>query len=86
MAGEQVNCPIVFQVLGSRRVNNSGGTDSKNRYRLLVSDGKTIHSFAMLATEMNHFYEENKLPDFTIIKVDRYVCSVVNRNEASNER
>ena len=86
MSGDQVACPITLQVLGSRRVSNTAGNDSKNRYRLLVSDGVTIHSFAMLATEMNHLYESNQLADFTIIRVDRYVCSVVNRNDASNER
>lgn len=85
MGGEQVPCPIILQVLGSRRVSNTSGADSKNRYRLLVSDGVTIHSFAMLSTDLNNLYESNQLADHTIIQVDRYVCSVVNRSDA-NER
>lgn len=51
----------------------------------MISDGEATHQFAMLASELNHMYESNQLTDFTIVKVDRYTCSVVNRNDA-NER
>lgn len=84
LKGDLVECPIIFQVLGSRRVTNAGN-DSLNRYRLLVSDGVLIHSFAMLSTDLNLLFESNQLSDYTIIQVNRYICSVVNRND-NNER
>lgn len=77
--------PLVFQVLGSRRVAAATGGDTKNRYRLLVSDGLYIQPFAMLATELNVLYESNQLEDNTIIRINRYHMSMVNRNEG-NER
>lgn len=42
MGEEQVPCPIVLKVIDSHRVSNT--SDLNNRYRLLVSDGDTIHS------------------------------------------
>jgi Replication factor-A protein 1, N-terminal domain len=78
--GKDVPCPVVFQVVGSRKIA-SNGADAKNRYRLVISDGELIHSFAMLSVELNHMYESNQFPDNTIIKVGRYTCSVVNRSD-----
>lgn len=77
--------PLVFQIVGARQVNAAPGTDSKNRYRLLISDGALIQPFAMLATELNVLYESNQLEDHTIIQINRYSNSIVNRN-SGNEK
>lgn len=83
-AGEDVPCPIFLQILGSKRIpaSSSGGQD---RYRLVLSDGVTTHNFAMLATTLNAAYEQGKFSEYTIVKVDRFVPSRVNRAD-SNER
>ena len=81
--GEELSGPVVLQIVGSRRVNATTAADAKNRYRLLVSDGVLIQPFAMLATELNLLYESNQLADHTIIQINRYHMSLVNRNEGT---
>lgn len=85
LRGEDNLLPIILQILGSRRVASTSSAEAKDRYRLLVSDGVYIHPFAMLATSLNELYESNQLTEYTIIKVNRYVNSTVNKNDA-NER
>jgi replication factor A1 len=55
--------------------------DNVEKYRLLVSDGQYLHSFAMLATQLNELYTSDQLKDFTIIRVNRYMSSMITRNE-----
>ncbi|KAL7023570.1 hypothetical protein ACKWTF_012683 [Chironomus riparius] len=82
--GEDVPCPIVVQVLGIKRIpsSNPGGQD---RYRLVLTDGVDTHNFAMLAIPLNSMYEDGQLTEFTIVRIDRFVPSKVNRND-NNER
>lgn len=68
----------VLQVLGIKRIPGNEGTV---RYRLLVSDGKNLISYAMLATQLNHFADENKLTDNTIICIEKYILSVVSQEK-----
>lgn len=53
-------------------------SNSGERYRLLVSDGKRINSFTMLATQLNSMITDNVLTEFSICQINRYAISVVN--------
>ncbi|XP_037037026.1 replication protein A 70 kDa DNA-binding subunit [Bradysia coprophila] len=67
----------VLQVLGTKRLPGSGNV----RYRLLVSDGKYLISYAMLATQLNSYADENQLTDNTIIRVDKHIVSVISQEK-----
>uniref|UniRef100_A0A182MBH5 Replication protein A subunit n=1 Tax=Anopheles culicifacies TaxID=139723 RepID=A0A182MBH5_9DIPT len=83
MQGNELPNPVV-QILGSKRIAGSG--EQSERFRLLISDGKSLYSFAMLATQLNELQKQDKLPQYTIIRIDRYTTSVVNRNEKGEKR
>ncbi|XP_015183898.1 PREDICTED: replication protein A 70 kDa DNA-binding subunit isoform X2 [Polistes dominula] len=74
MAGEDIDNPII-QILGHKKLV---GQNTGERYRLLVSDGKRVNSFTMLATQLNSKITE--LTDFSICQVNRYAVSVVNNS------
>lgn len=74
MSGGDYQEPIM-QILGSKKIQGSGTND---RYRLLVSDGKHSHSFAMLATQLNQKLIDGELCDYTVVKIDRFITSVLN--------
>ncbi|KAI4487913.1 hypothetical protein M0802_011732 [Mischocyttarus mexicanus] len=74
MTGEDVENPII-QILGHKKLV---GQNTGERYRLLVSDGKRVNSFTMLATQLNSKITE--LTDFSICQVNRYAVSVVNNS------
>lgn len=78
MTGSDVDKPI-FQILGTRRIGSGGGNDGQERFRLLISDGVYLHSFAMLATQINHMQADGSLSEFTIVRVNRYITSMVNQ-------
>ncbi|KAF2878996.1 hypothetical protein ILUMI_27178 [Ignelater luminosus] len=82
MKGDQVDDPIM-QVLGSKRIA-SASTD-KERFRLLLSDGKYLVSYAMLTTQINDKIANGELADNTIIRVKRYITSVINNGGKSNK-
>uniref|UniRef100_A0A182VRB5 Replication protein A subunit n=1 Tax=Anopheles minimus TaxID=112268 RepID=A0A182VRB5_9DIPT len=83
MQGNELPNPVV-QILGSKRIAGSG--EQSERFRLLISDGNSLYSFAMLATQLNDLQKQDKLPQYTIIRIDRYTTSVVNRNEKGEKR
>uniref|UniRef100_A0A182JRW5 Replication protein A subunit n=1 Tax=Anopheles christyi TaxID=43041 RepID=A0A182JRW5_9DIPT len=83
MQGNELQNPVV-QILGSKRIAGNG--EASERFRLLISDGKSLYSFAMLATQLNDLQKQDKLPQYTIIRIDRYTTSVVNRNEKGEKR
>ncbi|XP_043581968.1 replication protein A 70 kDa DNA-binding subunit [Bombus pyrosoma] len=74
MNGIEVDRPIL-QILGHKKLSSS---NSGERYRLLVSDGKRINSFTMLATQLNSMITDNVLTEFSICQINRYAISVVN--------
>ncbi|XP_076656555.1 replication protein A 70 [Halictus rubicundus] len=74
MNGVDVDKPVL-QILGNKKLASS---NSGERYRLLVSDGKRINSFTMLATQLNSMITDNILTDFTICQINRYAISMVN--------
>jgi len=61
----------VLQVLGNKAIAGGGS----ERFRLLLSDGVYTNSFSMLATQLNHMVHDNKLSQFTIIRVKKFQCS-----------
>jgi len=62
-----------MQVLGYKKIAGSG----QERYRILLSDGEYSNSFSMLATQLNPMIHNNELEQFTIIRVDKYICNQV---------
>lgn len=74
MNGIDVDNPVL-QVLGHKKLASSS---SGERYRLLVSDGKRINSFTMLATQLNRMITNNELTEFSICQINRYAISMVN--------
>lgn len=83
MQGSEIEKPVV-QILGSKRI--SGGGEQSERFRMLISDGQNLYSFAMLATQLNDLHHAGQLAEFTVIRIDRYITSVVNRNEKGEKR
>ncbi|CAH8543896.1 unnamed protein product [Schistosoma rodhaini] len=76
--GKNVEEPVL-KLLGFKSVPGGGG--GQNRYRLLLTDGVKTHSFAMLATQLNHLIEENKLVNNTVIRVRKHVCNNIQNNK-----
>ncbi|KAI5750710.1 hypothetical protein M8J77_000653 [Diaphorina citri] len=79
MNGEDVANPVM-QILGIKKI--SGGT--AERYRVLISDGVDINSFAMLATQLNDIITDGTLSEFTIVQIKRYIVSGVSSGSATN--
>ncbi|XP_026327131.1 replication protein A 70 kDa DNA-binding subunit isoform X2 [Hyposmocoma kahamanoa] len=72
----------VMQVLGSKKIQGSGANE---RFRLLVSDGKYSHSFAMLATQLNDKLITGELSDYSVVQIDRFVTSLL-KNTGKGEK
>ncbi|KAF5306707.1 hypothetical protein FQR65_LT07262 [Abscondita terminalis] len=83
MKGGEIENPIM-QVLGSKRI--ASGSSDKERYRLLLSDGKHLISFAMLTTQINDKITKGELSDNSVIKLNRYITSVINNTGKGNKR
>ncbi|CAG7833681.1 unnamed protein product [Allacma fusca] len=75
MRDEEVPAQPIIQILGFKKISAQGGQD---RYRLHVSDGEFSHSFAMLATQLNHLVHDNVIEQFTVVKVEKMVCNTMN--------
>lgn len=71
--------------MGGKRIPPQS-SDTEERYRLLVSDGKYQHSFTMLATQLNHMFINNLLTDYTIIRVENYITSIIARENAAPKK
>lgn len=76
MAGSAFDKPIL-QVLGAKRVP---GIEGIVRYRLIVSDGNNLITYAMLTTQLND-YDENQLAEKSIIRIEKYVVSLVSQEK-----
>ena len=70
--GEDVLEPIL-QVLGHKAFLGSG----QERFRLLLNDGEYSSSFTMLATQLNSLVHEDKIPQFSVIKLKNHICNQV---------
>ncbi|GJQ76792.1 hypothetical protein Trydic_g15003 [Trypoxylus dichotomus] len=83
MRGGQVDCPIM-QILASKKI--AAVSSDKERYRILLSDGKHCISFAMFTTQINQKVESGDLPVFSVIKLVRYITSVISNTDKSDKR
>ncbi|XP_055532718.1 replication protein A 70 kDa DNA-binding subunit [Wyeomyia smithii] len=83
MCGNELDKPVV-QILGTKRIAGSG--DQSERFRLLISDGVNMYTFAMLATQLNDLQQSGQLAEYTVIRINRYITSVVNRGERGEKR
>ncbi|CAH2228915.1 jg1374 [Pararge aegeria aegeria] len=72
----------IMQVLGSKKIQGSGANE---RFRLLVSDGKHSHSFAMLATQLNDILISGQLSDYSVVQINKFVTSVL-KNTGKGEK
>lgn len=75
----------VLQVLGSKKIVSATPGD-KERYRLLLSDGKNLISSAMLSTQMiTKISGTGEIPMFTVIKLNKHITSVINNAGNKNK-
>ncbi|GAB0090580.1 Replication protein A 70 kDa DNA-binding subunit [Sergentomyia squamirostris] len=73
----------ILQILGAKLIPNS----DNERYRLLISDGVHLHSFAMLSSQLNYMFKEGSLSDFTIFRLMRFNTSTINsKNDSAGKR
>jgi len=66
---------IIFSFQGHKKI--AGNNTTADRFRLLVSDGRHLNSFAMLATQLNDKVTSGELCDYTVIQITRYITSMV---------
>lgn len=71
MNSEEVNYPIM-QVLGIKKIT---AIEGKERYRLIISDGQNIYSYAILTTRLNHMISSGVLIEFAILRIKHYLIS-----------
>lgn len=69
--------------MGSKRIQSN---ENSERYRLLVSDGKYMNTYAMLTTQLNPLILDNQLSDYSIIRVDKFITSIVNKADQSGTK
>ena len=65
----------MFSFQGHKKI--AGNSTAADRFRLLVSDGRHLNSFAMLATQLNDKVTSGELCDYTVIQITRYITSMV---------
>ena len=71
-SGGEVADPVM-QVLGYKKLVGS----SQERYRVLLSDGQNSNSFSMLATDLNQMIHNKELEQFTVVKINKFICNQV---------
>ena len=65
-----------LQLLSFKKVPPSGGNNSIDRYRVIVSDGKYFLQ-SMLATQLNHLVEEEVILKGAIVVIEKFTCNIV---------
>jgi len=82
MNNEDVKDPVM-QVLGVRKITAAGANE---RYRLLISDGHNLNSFAMLATQLNGMVSSGEINEFSILRIKRHIISsLTDRSKGSKQ-
>ncbi|XP_068633685.1 replication protein A 70 kDa DNA-binding subunit [Battus philenor] len=74
----------VMQVLGSKKIQDRKGAEE--RFRLLVSDGKHSHSFALLATQLNDKLITGELSDYSVVQINRFVTTQLKKTGKGEKR
>ncbi|GAB6028702.1 Replication protein A 70 kDa DNA-binding subunit [Chamberlinius hualienensis] len=59
----------VLQILGVKRLANG------DRYRLFLSDGAFVSSFAMVTSQLNHHFDNGSVDKFSVIRLNEYICN-----------
>jgi len=85
MRGNDYVEPII-QVITTKKMNTGSGQPDKDRYRMFLSDGQTSLSFAMMTAATYNKAGERGLPRFSVIKVLKYITSVINNTEGKDNR
>ncbi|XP_037898101.1 replication protein A 70 kDa DNA-binding subunit-like [Glossina fuscipes] len=67
-----------LQILGVKKII----TAESERIRILISDGQYFNSYAMPSIHLNFLCEEEQLKENTIIRVGKYITSIVSKNDA----
>ncbi|XP_059611665.1 replication protein A 70 kDa DNA-binding subunit [Phlebotomus argentipes] len=70
----------ILQMLGKKQISQN---DSE-RYRLLISDGVHVHSFAILNTQLNYLIHDGSLCDYTVFRLQSYSTSKINKEGTSD--
>lgn len=68
----------IIQIVSMKKVTNPGreGQSGMDRYRLIISDG-AYFTQAMLATQLNHMVDEERLGKLDVVKVEKLTCNTV---------
>lgn len=67
----------ILQLLTIKCQNPSPKDNITERYCLLLSDGRYMEGFFMLATHLNHLIAHERLADFAVVQLKDYITSVV---------
>ncbi|CAL1705705.1 unnamed protein product [Somion occarium] len=73
---EVLNSKPTMQILSVKKVSSPGGLNQVDRYRIIVSDGEHFLQ-AMLATQLNNLVDEGHVGKYSIIRVDKFTCNLV---------
>lgn len=66
----------VIQIVSMKKVANPGREGQLERYRLIISDG-AHYTQAMLATQLNHMVDDERLRKLDVVKVEKLTCNTV---------
>ena len=61
--------------MGNKLINSATKND---RYRVFINDGQYSNSFSMLATQLNERVTNGEIEQFTIVRLNNYVCNDLN--------
>jgi hypothetical protein len=67
----------VFQVTQIKTIQNAN--ENTTRYKVSLSDGETVHTFGILATQKNFLIDEGKLKVDSIIRLTEYAPNVLSK-------
>ncbi|XP_060534941.1 replication protein A 70 kDa DNA-binding subunit [Cylas formicarius] len=84
MNGGEFANPVV-QVLTLKKMNANSNQPEKDRYRCFLSDGLYTISFAMMAAAVHDKGAPNGLKRFSVIKITRYITSVINNTGSKSD-
>ncbi|XP_031346155.1 replication protein A 70 kDa DNA-binding subunit-like isoform X2 [Photinus pyralis] len=73
----------ILQVLGSKRIPSS--SSDKQRFRLLLSDGKYFISFAILATQIDDAGVSGEPSQYSIVKIKKCIITMISNVENDNK-
>ena len=72
-----LNSKPTIQFLSFKKVPPTTGVAANvDRYRIIISDGEHFLQ-AMLATQLNHLIEEERIKKHSIAMIDKFSCNLV---------